>query len=201
MTKQLVLASNNRGKIAEFSQLLAHLDIEVLSQSQFQVSAVDEPYHTFLENALQKARHASQQTGLPALADDSGIVVPALGGAPGVLSARYASLFSQEPSDEQNNRCLIEQMRQCTDRSAYYIAVLVLLRSPQDPMPLVAQGVWQGQIVDEPKGQFGFGYDPHFYIPELACTAAELTPELKNQYSHRAKALACLIEALRAYPI
>ena len=192
--KQLVLASGNPGKLREFAALLAQFDFEVLAQSAFNVPEADEPYCTFVENAIAKARHAARLTGLPALADDSGICVSALNGAPGVFSARYAG---EPKSDARNNQKLIAALRGQTDRRAHYVAVLVMLGHADDPQPLIAQGEWHGEIVDTPRGSSGFGYDPYFYLPELGKTAAELAPDEKNRLSHRGKALALLIENLR----
>ena len=193
--KTLVLASNNAGKLREFSTLLAPLDWEVRPQADFQVSEVAEPHPTFIENALTKARHAAQHTGLPALADDSGICVPALNGAPGVHSARFAGL---PKSDVRNNTQLIELLKAHTDRRAYYVCVLVFLRHANDPQPLIAQATWWGEMVEEPKGENGFGYDPYFFLPTLGCTAAQLSAAQKNQLSHRGQALRCLLQALQA---
>jgi XTP/dITP diphosphohydrolase len=193
--KKLVLASNNAGKLREFGQLLASLDFEVLPQSAFNVPEADEPYATFVENALAKARHCSRLTGLPALADDSGLCVHALGGAPGVRSARYAG----EPrSDARNNAHLIQQLAGHADRSAHYVAVLVFVRHADDPQPLIAEGEWHGQILDAPRGDGGFGYDPLFWLPALNATAAELAPEQKNNLSHRGMALQQLIAKLHS---
>ena len=192
--KQLVLASGNPGKLREFAALLAQFDFEVLAQSAFNVPEADEPYCTFVENAIAKARHAARLTGLPALADDSGICVSALNGAPGVFSARYAG---EPKSDARNNEKLIAALRGQTDRRAHYVAVLVMLSHADDPQPLIAQGEWHGEIVDTPRGSSGFGYDPYFYLPELGKTAAELQPDEKNRISHRGKALTLLIENLR----
>ena len=192
--KQLVLASGNPGKLREFATLLAQFDFEVLAQSAFNVPEADEPHCTFAENALAKARHAARLTGLPALADDSGICVSALGGAPGVYSARYAG---EPKSDARNNEKLVAALQGQADRRAHYVAVLVLLRHADDPQPLIAQGEWHGEIVDTPQGGNGFGYDPHFYLPELKMTAAELSADMKNRISHRGQALAQLIENLR----
>ena len=157
----------------------------------------DEPHCTFVENALAKARHASQLTNLPALADDSGICISALGGAPGVYSARFACEGNEPKSDLRNNAKMIAQLAGVTDRRAHYVAVLVLLRCADDPQPIIAQGEWHGEIVDTPRGDSGFGYDPHFYLPELKMTAAELAHAAKNRISHRGKALAQLIAMLR----
>lgn len=193
---RLVLASNNAGKLREFADLLGPLGIEVLPQAQFGVPEAEEPHCTFLENALAKARHASLLTGLPALADDSGICVPALGGAPGVQSARFAG----EPrSDERNNLHLIAELADQPDRRAYYYCVLVLVRHATDPQPLVAEGIWHGQVADTPRGEGGFGYDPYFYLPEHACSAAQLSAADKNRVSHRGQALAALAARLTAF--
>lgn len=193
--KKLVLASNNPGKLREFSALLAPLDFEVLPQAQFNVPEAEEPHGTFVENAIAKARHASRLTGLPALADDSGICVDALGGEPGVHSARYAG---EPKSDARNNEKLIADLAGKTDRRAHYYCILVFVRHADDPQPVIAEGEWWGEIVDTPRGENGFGYDPYFWLPEFGCTAAELPPPKKNEISHRGKALARLIERLRA---
>lgn len=192
--KKIVLASNNPGKLAEFAQLFAPLDIKLLPQSAFAVPEAEEPHPTFVENALAKARHAARLTGLPALADDSGLVVPALGGAPGVQSARYAG---EPKSDARNTEKLLAALEHCTDRRAHFVAVLVLLRSADDPQPLIASGEWQGEIALRPHGADGFGYDPVFLVPELGKTAAELVAAEKNHRSHRGQALANLLEQLR----
>ena len=191
--KQLVLASGNSGKLREFAALLAQFDFEVLPQSMFNVPEADEPHCTFVENALAKARHAARLTGLPALADDSGICVSALDGAPGVYSARYAG---EPKSDARNNEKLIAALHDQADRRAHYVAVLVLVRRADDPQPIIAQGEWYGEIVETPQGENGFGYDPHFYLPEFGLTAAQLSATEKNRTSHRAKALAQLITQL-----
>lgn len=193
--EKLVIASNNAGKLSEIRHLLVPLGIEVLPQSQFKVSEVDEPHCTFIENAIVKARHACEQTGLPSLADDSGICVNALNGQPGVLSARY----SGEPkSDERNNLKLIDALRSQADRRAHYYCVMVLLRHAEDPQPIIADGSWHGEIVPDKRGDGGFGYDPHFYLPDLGKTAAELPMEQKNRISHRGQALARLLSRLTA---
>lgn len=194
---KVVLASNNAGKLKEFSAILAQANIAMVAQGELGVPEAEEPFCTFVENALLKARHASRITGLPALADDSGLCVAALNGAPGVFSARYAALNGGEKSDAANNRYLLQSLAGKPDKSACYIAVLVYLRSADDPMPIIAQGLWQGEIIDTPKGGNGFGYDPHFYIPALGKTVAELDPAVKNRCSHRAQALTLLLQALR----
>ncbi|TSH98174.1 RdgB/HAM1 family non-canonical purine NTP pyrophosphatase [Verticiella sediminum] len=193
---RVVLASNNAGKLREFAALLGAHGIELVPQSQLGVPQAEEPHVTFLENALAKARHASRLTGLPALADDSGLCVRALGGAPGVYSARYAALAGGEKSDAANNALLVERLRGEPERSAWYVALLVLVRSADDPQPLVGEGIWRGEIIDTPRGEHGFGYDPHFLLPELGRTAAELEPAQKNAASHRARALAALMARL-----
>lgn len=193
MTRPLVLASNNRGKLAELSRLLAPLGFALRTQAELHISEADEPHPTFIENALAKARHASRASGLPALADDSGICVPALGGAPGVFSARYAG---EPKSDLANNAKLVADLQHRQDKSAYYYCVLVYLRAADDPQPVIAEGRWDGEIIAQPRGQGGFGYDPHFWLPSLGKTAAELDPEEKNQISHRAQALCRLIARL-----
>jgi XTP/dITP diphosphohydrolase len=192
---QLVIASNNAGKLKEISAILAPLAIEVSPQSAHGVSEAEEPHVTFVENAIAKARHACLHTSLPALADDSGVCVNALNGAPGVYSARYAG----EPrSDARNNARLLADLQGSPDRSAYYYCVIVLLRHADDPQPLVADGVWHGEIIDAPRGSNGFGYDPYFLLPASGKTAAELASEEKNRISHRAQALQSLVAKLRA---
>jgi len=203
--KRLVLASANAGKIREFAKLLAPLGVEIVSQAALGIESAPEPHITFIENALAKARHASQRSGLPALADDSGICVPALGGAPGVYSARYAEPqwqpargdAEQMTQDQRNNAKLIEKLQGVQDRSAYYVAALVLVRHAEDPLPVIAQAVWHGTIVDEPRGQHGFGYDPHFWVEEYGRTVAELDPDIKNCISHRALAMQELLKQMK----
>lgn len=193
--EKLVIASNNQGKLREINALLAPLSIEVIPQSDFNAGEIDEPHRTFVENALAKARHASRCSGLPALADDSGICVSALNGAPGVFSARYAG---EPKSDERNNLRLIEALKNKTDRRAYYYCVIVLVRHADDPQPIIVDGSWYGEIIDQPRGEGGFGYDPYFFVPEFDKTSAELTAEQKNKISHRGQALTHLAEILRA---
>lgn len=197
MLSQLVLATANPGKRREFDRLLAPLGVTVLDQGSLGVEPAPEPFGTFLENALTKARHASNKTGLPALADDSGICVSALSGAPGVHSARYADPIAGLAQDEANNQKLVASLNGVTDRQAMYVAILVLVLSPDDPLPIVAQGTWIGQVIDHPRGEHGFGYDPHFLLPELGLTAAELDATHKNEISHRAQAMRILINTLR----
>jgi XTP/dITP diphosphohydrolase len=192
--ERLVLASNNEGKLREFRRLFAPLSVEVLAQSELGISETDEPHFTFLENALVKARHASAHAGLPALADDSGLCVRALGGAPGVQSARYAG----EPrSDARNNAKLIADLAGVADRHAHYACVLVLVRRSDDPEPVVAEGKWHGSIVDAPRGTGGFGYDPHFLDAATGLTGAELPLARKNELSHRGKAIRALLARFR----
>jgi len=195
--KQIVLASGNPGKLREFDRLLAPLGVTVISQQSLGVASAPEPYFTFLENALAKARHACEQTGLPALADDSGICVPALDGEPGVYSARYANPESGVDQDLLNNQKLVRSLQGVDDRRAFYVAVLVLVSHAKDPLPIVAQGIWQGEVTGKPAGDHGFGYDPHFYLPQLGLTVAQLSPEQKNEISHRAIATRMLLTALR----
>lgn len=192
-TSRLILASHNRGKLAEFERLLAPLGFTLTTLAELNIGEAEEPHPTFVKNALAKARHASRASGLPSLADDSGICVPALGGAPGVFSARYAG---EPKSDANNNAKLIADLQAHADKSAYYYCVLVYLRHAADPQPLIAEGRWHGEIIVQPRGQGGFGYDPHFWLPSLKKTAAELSPEEKNQHSHRAQALRMLIAQL-----
>jgi XTP/dITP diphosphohydrolase len=192
--KKIVLASNNPGKLREFGQLLASIDIEVLPQAQFNIPEAEEPHVTFVENALAKARHAAKLTGLPALADDSGLCVSALGGAPGVFSARFAG---EPKSDERNNQKLIADLQGKADRRAHYVAVLVFVHHADDPQPIICEGEWHGEIIDTPRGQNGFGYDPYFLVPDLNQTAAEIAADEKNKRSHRGKALKQLIERLK----
>lgn len=190
MQRTVVLASNNAGKLAEFSSLLAPLGLALRKQSELGISEAEEPHVTFVENALAKARHVAQLSGMPALADDSGVCIPALGGAPGVFSARYAG---EPKSDARNNQKLIHDLSAHENKSAYYYCVLVYLRHAQDPQPVIAEGRWDGEIIATPRGENGFGYDPHFWIAALNKTAAELSAEEKNQLSHRGQALRALI--------
>ena len=195
--RRLVLASSNPGKLREFRQMLAPLGIEVAPQAELGIPESEEPHGTFVENALAKARNASRRAGLPAFADDSGICVAALGGAPGVQSARYAgSAGGREDQDARNNRKLIAALEGSTDRRAHYYCVIVLVRNPGDPQPLIAEGRWQGEVIAVPRGSGGFGYDPHFLLPELGRTAAELMPDEKNAISHRGQAMQRLVEML-----
>ena len=190
---KLVLATGNAGKLREIQYLLQTLKIEVLPQSDFNVTEAEEPHCTFIENALAKARHASQYTGLPALADDSGICVDALQGAPGVLSARYAD---EAKSDFHNNLKLLDTLRDEKNRLAHYYCVMVLVRYADDPEPLIAEGIWQGEILKAPRGDGGFGYDPIFLDAKTDKTGAELPLEIKNRISHRGQALSKLLHKL-----
>ena len=195
MIARLVLASSNQGKLTEFRRLLEPLGMTVLPQAELGIPDADEPYLTFVENALAKARHASRLSGLPALADDSGVCVAALGGAPGVHSARYAG----EPrSDARNNAHLIHALQGVADRRAHYVCVLVLVRHADDPEPVIAEGRWHGTIVDAPRGEGGFGYDPHFLDAATGLTGAELPLERKNALSHRGQAMRILVDRLAA---
>ena len=193
--KRLVLASSNSGKIREFRELLAPLGIEVVPQADLGVPDVQEPHLTFVENALAKARNAARIAQLPALADDSGVCAVALGGAPGVHSARFAG---EPKSDRRNNERLVALLRAHSDRRAHYYCVVVLARHADDPEPLIAEGRWHGELLEHPRGTGGFGYDPHFFVPALGRTAAELAPEEKHAVSHRGHAARRLIALLRA---
>lgn len=195
--QKLVIASNNPGKLREFQFLLQPLGIEVLTQAQLGIAEAEEPHVTFIENALAKARHVSRLSGLPALADDSGICVSALGGAPGVLSARYAG--DNPKSDTRNNEKLLQDMQGVADRRAHYYCVLVLLHHADDPQPLIAEGEWHGEIAHEERGDGGFGYDPLFWLPEFGMTSAQLEREQKHAISHRGKALRVLLERLKDF--
>ena len=192
------MASSNPGKLAEIRALLAPLEIEVVSQGELGIPDAEEPHFTFLENALAKARHTSRASGLPSLADDSGICVHALGGEPGVNSAYYGGTQgNREERDARNNAKLLAAIAGESDKSAHYACVMVLVRHPNDPQPLVAEGSWRGEITAEPRGTNGFGYDPLFLLPERAKTAAELEPAEKNRTSHRGRALQRLISRLQ----
>jgi XTP/dITP diphosphohydrolase len=199
---KLVLASSNPGKLREIEALLAPLGIEVVPQSRLGIADAEEPHATFVENALGKARHASRKSGLPALADDSGICVRALGGEPGVQSARFAAEgaetgLDRAQLDARNNAKLVRLLAGQPDRRAHYYCVVVVVRRPDDPEPMIAEASWAGEIVDRPRGENGFGYDPHFLLPALGKTSAELEPGQKNLVSHRGKALRRLIARLK----
>lgn len=193
----VVLASDNAGKLIEFSAILADTGIRIINQGKLGVKPVPEPHVSFIENALTKARHAAQVTGMPALADDSGLCVNALNYAPGVYSARFAAMAGGEKSDAANNAYLLQQLNGVTNRQASYIAVLVFLRFANDPRPIIVEGEWQGEILESPRGNNGFGYDPLFYLPDLGQTAAQLHADTKNQHSHRGKALKELLSKLK----
>lgn len=196
--KRLVLASGNPGKLREMQALLAPLALEVVPQDALGIAEAEEPHHTFLENALAKARHASRASGLPALADDSGLCVAVLGGEPGVHSAYYAGRDGdREARDARNNTKLVRALAGHAGHRAEYVCVMVLVRHADDPRPIVAEGAWRGEIVAAPRGANGFGYDPYFLVDALGRTAAELDPETKNRLSHRGLAAARLIERLR----
>lgn len=199
--ERLVIASGNAGKLREIQAILGPLGCEVLPQAALGIEDAEEPHFTFIENALAKARHASARAGLPALADDSGLCAIALGGEPGVHSARYAGNgASREERDARNNDKLVAALAGCSDRRAYYYCAMVLVRHAADPQPLIGEGYWWGDIGEQARGGNGFGYDPHFFLPELGKTAAELDPERKNRLSHRGQALRELVEKLRSFP-
>lgn len=195
MTDKLVLASNNQGKLRELGELLAPLGLQPIAQGELGVGEAEEPAITFVENALLKARHAAQETGLLALADDSGLAVDALGGQPGVRSARYAGVGA---SDEDNVQALLTALKDVPEaqRTAQFHCVLVYLRHADDPTPVICHGRWPGRILEQPAGNGGFGYDPVFFAPEFGCSAAELTREQKGGVSHRGRALRLLVEQL-----
>lgn len=195
MTQRIVLASNNAGKVREFNQLLEGSALEVVPQSQFDVQEVEETGLTFVENAILKARNAAQHTGLPAIADDSGLEVDALDGAPGIYSARYAGAGA---SDLDNLQKLLADLSDVPDaqRSARFQCLMVYMRHALDPTPRICQGTWEGRILHAPQGDNGFGYDPVFYVPEHRCASAELAPDVKNSLSHRGQALRALIATL-----
>jgi XTP/dITP diphosphohydrolase len=194
MSQRLVLASNNAGKLREFADILAPIGFSLHAQGEFGVPEAEEPFATFVENALAKARHASRLTGLPALADDSGVCVNALGGAPGVYSARYAG---EPKSDARNNEKVIADLLPHADKSAYYYCVLVYVRHADDPQPVIADGRWHGEITATARGNGGFGYDPHFWLPQLGKCAADLNKDEKNALSHRGQALRELVGKLK----
>jgi XTP/dITP diphosphohydrolase len=195
--KKIVIASNNAGKLREFAQMLDPLGIEAIPQSTFNIPEAAEPHATFIENALEKARHASRLTGLPALADDSGICAVALGGAPGVYSAHYANAAGEPKNDARNNEKLIREISSQTDKRAFYYCSLVLVMHADDPRPIISDGDLWGEIIAEGRGTGGFGYNPHFYLPELKMTFAEVDSETRNRLSHRGKALQALLTKLQ----
>jgi XTP/dITP diphosphohydrolase len=193
--QKIVLASNNKGKVREFGQMLSTINLEVLPQATFNIEDADETGLTFVENAIIKARHASAIAGLPAIADDSGLEVDFLNGAPGIYSARYSG---EGATDEKNLLKLLEALKNVPEekRTARFQCVLVYMRHAEDPTPLICQGTWEGRIITEPQGENGFGYDPIFYVPEYNCTSAQLKSEQKNKLSHRGIALAALVKKL-----
>ena len=194
---RIVLASNNRGKLAELQAMLAPLGIELVRQADLGIGEAEEPHRTFIENALAKARHAAQHSGLPALADDAGLCVDAFGGLPGVDTAYYATQFGYEKGDDNNVKALLEQMRGVQDRRAALVSTLVAVRSPQDPEPLIAVGRAVGEITTAPRGSNGFGFDPVMFIPEFGKTFAELPVEVKNAHSHRGRSAAQMLALMR----
>ena len=193
--RRLVLASNNAKKLKELGTLLAPLGIELVPQEALNIPEAEEPFATFVENALAKARHAARLSGMPAIADDSGLCVRALGGAPGVLSARFAG---EPKSDERNNQLLLQKLLGQRDRTAHFVSLLVLVRHADDPQPIIAEGNWHGEILEAPRGEHGFGYDPLFWVPAANLSAAEMSPEAKNLCSHRAVAIQQLLARLHA---
>ncbi|BFO56846.1 RdgB/HAM1 family non-canonical purine NTP pyrophosphatase [Acidovorax sacchari] len=194
---KLVLASNNRGKLAELQSMFSPLGVELVRQADLGVGEADEPFHTFVENALAKARFAAQHTGLPALADDAGLCVDAFGGQPGVQTAYYATRFGYEKGDANNVRALLEQMQGVASRRAAMVSTLVAVRSPDDPEPLIAVGRVVGEIATEPRGSGGFGFDPVMFIPEFGKTFAELPVEVKNAHSHRGRSAQQMLALMR----
>lgn len=196
----VVLASNNAKKLAELQALFAPLGVSLVTQGSLGIAEAEEPFDSFVENALTKARHAAALSGLPALADDSGLVVEALAGAPGVLSARYATLFGEPKTDADNNRVLLEQLADFTapaQRAGRFVCALVAVKNAADPEPLIAMGRWQGLILPAPRGEGGFGYDPLMFIPALGRSVAQMSAEEKNRCSHRAIAAAALVQQMR----
>ncbi len=198
MKHRIVLASNNAGKVREFNQLLSDSELEVVPQSEFSVPDIEETGLSFVENAILKARNAAQHTGLPAIADDSGLEVDALGGAPGIYSARYAGAGA---NDLDNLEKLLDRLRDVDDdqRSARFQCLMVYMRHAQDPTPRIFQGTWEGRILRQPRGSGGFGYDPVFLVPDMNRASAELPPDVKNRLSHRGQALRQLVASLRSH--
>jgi XTP/dITP diphosphohydrolase len=194
---RLVLASNNAKKLVELQALFAPLGLALVTQGSLGIAEAEEPHITFIENALAKARHAAQRAGAAAIADDSGLCVDALGGSPGVLSARYATLFGRSKSDDENNRVLLEQLASHSERRARFVSALVAVRSADDPEPLIAFGRWEGEVLREPRGAGGFGYDPLLFIPSLGQSVAGLSAEVKNAHSHRAIASRQMLALMR----
>ena len=196
--QEIVLASNNSGKVKEVHQLLDDTRFQILPQSEFDVIEVEETGLTFIENALLKARNAARYSHHPVIADDSGIEVLALKGRPGIYSARYAGV---DASDEENINKLVEDIMALSeaDRRARFVCVMVFLKHAEDPTPLISQGIWDGVVITEPRGEMGFGYDPMFYVPTHDCTSAELSPDIKNQLSHRGQALRQLVKKINLF--
>ncbi len=197
MLQKIVLASNNAGKLAELRALFAPLGLTLVAQAELSIESADEPYHTFIENALTKARHAARLSGLPALADDAGLCVEAWGGAPGVDTAFYATRFGYEKGDANNVRALLEQLGDGTDRRATLVSTIVALRHAADPEPLIAVGRASGEITREPIGDNGFGFDPVLRLPTLGKTFAQLDPQVKNTLSHRGQAARKIVRQMR----
>lgn len=205
MGKQLILASNNAKKLKELQALMHPLGVDLVTQGSLGITEAEEPHITFVENALAKARHAAREGQGPAIADDSGLCVRALGGAPGVRSARYAvdagriaEGVGRELIDPANNAWLLDQMKAQPDRQAHFICLLVAVRHTEDPEPLIAQGAWPGELLHAPQGDHGFGYDPLLWLPQYEQSAAQLAPELKNSVSHRAQACTHMLELIRS---
>ena len=192
--QKIILSTNNSKKLAEIESLLSDLSVETVSQATLKIGEAEEPFNTFIENALAKARFASNASSLPAIADDSGICVDALNGMPGILSARFSGELTD---DKRNNKKLLELLKDEKNRKAHYYCALVFIRSPKDPQPIIAEGIWQGEILLGPQGKNGFGYDPIFLDYKTDLSAAELTPELKNRISHRGQALQKLKQKLK----
>ncbi|WP_332813359.1 RdgB/HAM1 family non-canonical purine NTP pyrophosphatase [Ramlibacter sp.] len=197
MVSRIVLASNNRGKLAELQAMLAPLGVQLVRQADLGIPEAEEPFRTFVENALAKARHAARHSGLPALADDAGLCVDAFGGRPGVDTAYYATQFGYDKGDDNNVRALLEQMRGVDSRRAALVSTLVAVRSPEDPEPLIAVGRAVGEIAREPAGGNGFGFDPVMFIPSIGKTFAQLSPEVKNDHSHRGQAARQMVALMR----
>ena len=197
MVQKIVLASNNRGKLAELQAMFAPLGIELVKQGDLNIPEADEPFRTFVENALAKARHAARESGLPSIADDAGLCVDAFGGLPGVDTAFYATQFGYEKGDDNNVRALLEQMQQIDNRRAALVSTLVAVRTPEDPEPLIAVGRVVGEITREPAGKNGFGFDPVMYIPKFGQTFAQLPVDVKNANSHRGQAARQMLELIR----
>ncbi|AFZ82703.1 RdgB/HAM1 family non-canonical purine NTP pyrophosphatase [Candidatus Kinetoplastidibacterium crithidiae] len=198
INNKLVIASSNKEKLIEITSFFKDFDLSIYLQSDFGIHTNDERNNTFIENALNKARHVSRLTGLPSLAEDSGLCVNSLSGAPGIFSARYSSFSNKENSDSKlNNELLIKNLKGLEDRRAYYISIVVILRNPNDHRPLITEGILHGEIVEKASGNNGFGYDPHFFVPSIGKTLASITLSEKNKISHRAKAFEKMIQKLK----